>query len=61
MYDMDQPSFSVISDYERHNHLKPKVMQFTDEADSNNNEDESEVNGNSGENGNSTTDGEAGD
>lgn len=39
MYDMDQPSFDVISEYERYNHLRPKVMQFSDETDINTNDD----------------------
>lgn len=43
---MDQPSFDVISEYERYNHNRPKVMQFSDESDSNTNDDESEVNEN---------------
>jgi|TARA_B110001450_G_C17612769_1_gene477958 hypothetical protein len=46
MIDMDQPSFDVISEYERYNHNRPKVMQFSDESDSNTNDDESEVNEN---------------
>lgn len=43
---MDQPSIDVISEYERYNHNRPKVMQFSDEADNSINEDESEVNDN---------------
>jgi hypothetical protein len=37
----------VISEYERYNHLRPKVMQFTDEEDlEDNNDDAQEVSDN---------------
>lgn len=37
---MDQLSLNTISEYERYNHLRPKVMQFTDETDLNNNNEQ---------------------
>ena len=49
MIDMDQPSFDVISEYERYNHNRPKVMQFSDETDPGTNVDESEISENTEE------------